>query len=263
MAGILGKALDGYVQNQIGVRQKTHGSGTLGTSRTSDQITYLNSNTSWIKLASGVKIDDPTVLTQAGLPSSLTGVALAKGNILFGGTSKYSSGKLTHRQGLDSYEFSEFGFVPMMGITELSVKCLNRGSLKKAKLKINIQSKRQFEIFSILYLRLGYTVMVEWGNSFYLDNSLQLHHVRDTVIENDFFVNSSNQNYLPIIKTKIPYYRKIYHANYDGLLGAVSNFNWEFKEDGSYEVNLEILSLGDIIESTKSNVDADKELVKF
>jgi hypothetical protein len=260
MAGILGKPLETYVQNQIQVRQNAHGSGVYSP-RTPDQITYLNANNAWIKLASGVSVED-SVLTNSGLSTSLRKDGLAKQNILFNGVSSYSSGTLTQRQGNDSYEFSEFGFVPMIGITSLDVKCLNRGSLKKAKVKINIQSKRQFEIFNILYMRLGYTVMLEWGNAFYLNNSSELRHVKDTVIENDFFQNSTQQNYLPILD-KIKNYRELYHANYDGILGAVSNFSWDFQEDGSYEVDLEILSLGDIIESVKSNVDPDKELVKF
>jgi len=260
MAGILGKPLEGYVQNQIEVRQKTHGSG-IYTPRTPDQIAYLNANNTWVKLASGVTVKD-SVLTNAGLSTSFRGDELAKQNVLFNGVSTYSYGALTQKQGNDSYEFSEFGFVPMMGITDLNVKCLNRGSLKKAKVKINIQSKRQFEIFSILYMRLGYTVILEWGNAFFLNDNSQLKPVRDTVIENDFFQNSTQQNYLPILN-KIRDYRKTYHTNYDGLLGAVSNFSWDFLEDGSYEVDLEILSLGDVIESVKSNVDSDKELVKF
>lgn len=260
MAGILGKPLEGYVQDQIETRQNTHGSG-IYTPRTPDQIAYLNANNTWVKLASGVTVKD-SVLTNAGLSTSFRGDELAKQNVLFNGVSSYSSGALTQRQGNDSYEFSEFGFIPMMGITDLSIKCLNRGSLKKAKVKINIQSKRQFEIFSILYMRLGYTVILEWGNAFFLDNNSELNKVRDTVIENDFFQDSDQQNYIPILN-KIRDYRKTYHANYDGLLGAVSNFSWNFLEDGSYEVDLEILSLGDVIESVKSNVDPDKELVKF
>ena len=48
MAGILGKPLETYVQNQIQVRQNAHGSGVYSP-RTPDQITYLNANNAWIK----------------------------------------------------------------------------------------------------------------------------------------------------------------------------------------------------------------------
>jgi hypothetical protein len=260
MAGILGKPLESYVQNQIQIRQEAHGSGVYSP-RTPDQITYLNANNAWIKLASGVNVDSST-LTQADLPTSLSGTELAKQNILFNGVSEYTPGTLTPKQGNESYEFSEFGFVPMMGIVSLDVKCLNRGSLKKAKLKIIVHSKRQFEIFSILYMRLGYTVMLEWGNAFYLDNSSQLQRVGSTIIEKDFFKNDNKQEYTSILP-KINAYRIDSHANYDGILGAVSNFSWEFKDDGSYDIDLEILSLGDVIESVKSNVDPDKNVVAF
>ncbi len=262
MAGILGKAPDQYVQNQIEVRQSTHGSGILN-GRTSEQIVFLNGNTSWIKLASAVSVSD-SVLSNAGLESSLVGIELAKQNVLFGGTAAFDKSTNTtfQREGNTSYEFSEFGFVPMAGITDVSIKSLNRGSLKKAKVQIIAHSKRQFEIISILYMRLGYTVMLEWGNTYFLNDDYELQRIENTIIEDLFFDNAYKQSYVPIINA-IPVKREKYHANYDGILGAVNNFDWSFKDDGSYEINLEILSLGDIIESTVSNVTPTLDLVNY
>ena len=58
MANIIGEPFKNYVAKQINARQKAHGSGTDGTSRTPEQIAYLNSKTAWLKLASGIKIDN-------------------------------------------------------------------------------------------------------------------------------------------------------------------------------------------------------------
>jgi hypothetical protein len=60
MGNIIGQPLDGYVVNQIKARQNLHGSGVrfIENERTPDQLNILNSNTSWIKLASGVFIDN-------------------------------------------------------------------------------------------------------------------------------------------------------------------------------------------------------------
>ena len=156
----------------------------------------------------------------------------------------------------------DFGIVPMPGIESLDVKALNRGSLKKAIVKIKAQDRNQLAILDVLYLRLGYTVLLEWGNSVYLDNQSNLQQLTDTILENDqlFFNRDWNQDkaYDDILQY-IENYRETYAGNYDGLLGKVSNFNWSFNKDGSYDVELTILSYGDIIESLKTNVTAPKD----
>jgi hypothetical protein len=52
--------------------------------------------------------------------------------------------------------------------------------------------------------------------------------------------------------------RDKYKGNYDALLGKISNFNWTFNPDGSYSIELTIISLGDVIESLKSNLAINK-----
>ena len=79
----------------------------------------------------------------------------------------------------------------MAGIISLDVKSLNRGSLKKATLKLKVQDRQQLSVIDILYLRLGYTVLLEWGNSVFLDNDKgKLEKVQDTILEqpNKFFL---------------------------------------------------------------------------
>ena len=41
---------------------------------------------------------------------------------------------------------------------------------------------------------------------------------------------------------------------YDGILGKISNFKWTFNPDGTYNITLDVISLGDVIESLKLNV---------
>ncbi len=50
--------------------------------------------------------------------------------------------------------------------------------------------------------------------------------------------------------------RRKYQGNYDGVLGKVNNFKWNLEVDGSYSIQLQIQSLGDVIESLKANVGA-------
>lgn len=271
MANIVGEEIPKYTIDQIKQRQITHGKGSSpNNQRTNQDLNVLNSRTSWVKLASGVSVESEK-LKELDLPSTYVGMGLAKNHVLFGGTSTLS-GPINNQWlypkssnvGISGYEKSnDFGVIPMPGLIDVSVKTLNRGSIKKAKVRLKAYSREQFEILDILYLRLGFTVLLEWGNTNYIDNSGAYQTVGGTLVEdNKRFFNDSftkDRSYLDLLGP-LEYYRKKYQGNYDGFLGKISNFSWEFNEDGSYDISLDIISLGDVIESLKSNVSIDSEL---
>ena len=285
---IIGEELEDYVIDQINLRQSLHGSGVNTEIRSDNQLNVLNSNTSWIKLASGVSIDKDIRLSEIGLNQTEIEVSrkmgLAKNNILFGGTAKLSStsvpnektgkdkiyNQLQQRDGFlprdpnSSYTYdSQFGFSPMPGIESADIKTLNRGSLKKATVKLRANDRKQFGIIDLLYMRLGYTVLLEWGNSLYIDNKRRSKTVlRNTLVEEFFFTKEGKGSYLDILP-KIESKRDKYSGNYDGLLGKVSNFSWTFNPDGTYDIELTIISLGDVIESLKTNLSIDQGTLAF
>jgi hypothetical protein len=47
--------------------------------------------------------------------------------------------------------------------------------------------------------------------------------------------------------------RRNSNGNYDAMFGKVCNFHWSFLPDGSYDITIELVSIGDIIESFKIN----------
>lgn len=277
---IVGEILPSYTINQINRRQTLHGSGVNTEFRSDNQLNVLNSNTSWIKLASGISVTDGKRLTDIGFTQTEVednkGLGLAKRNILFGGAASLVDvngrpfDKLKQRDGFlprefnSSYTYGSYGFSPMPGIESADIKTLNRGSLKKATVKLKANNRQQFEILDLLYMRLGYTVLLEWGNSLFIDNKYgQKTVLRSTLIEDMFFnIKESNGSYLDILP-KIEDKRAEWSANYDGILGKVSNFNWSFNVDGSYDIELTIISLGDIIESLKTNLSVDKGTLEF
>jgi predicted chitinase len=278
---IIGEELEGYVINQINRRQSLHGSGVNTEIRSDNQLNVLNSNTSWIKLASGVSITKDSRLTEIGFTQTEVEanrkMGLAKNNILFGGTAKLSStvvegksyDKLQQRDGFlprdpnSSYTYGSYGFSPMPGIESADVKTLNRGSIKKATVKLKANNKQQFEILDLLYMRLGYTVLLEWGNSLFIDNKYGAKTIlRNTLVEELFFEKGGKGSYLDLL-SPIEDKRAEYSGNYDGMLGKVSNFNWTFNVDGSYDIELTIISLGDVIESLKTNLSVDKNTLEF
>ena len=86
---IIGEGFPEPISKQVIQRQKIYGSGYVdGTSRSHENILYLNANTSWCKLVSSVNIDDVTLLQN----QSITGIENIKGNglakrfVLFNGT---------------------------------------------------------------------------------------------------------------------------------------------------------------------------------
>jgi hypothetical protein len=277
---IIGEELEGYVIDQILLRQSLHGSGVNTSFRSDNQLNVLNSNTSWIKLASGVSITDGKRLKEIGFTQTQVEdnikLGLAKNNILFGGTAKLIDvegrdfDKLQQRSGFlprdaqSSYTYGSYGFSPMPGIESADIKTLNRGSIKKATVKLKANNREQFDILDLLYMRLGYTVLLEWGNSLFIDNEYGKKTVlRNTFIDDTFFnIKENNGSYLDILP-ELESRRATYSGNYDGLLGKVSNFNWSFNVDGSYDIELTIISLGDVIESLKTNLSVDKGTLKF
>jgi hypothetical protein len=291
---IIGEKLKDYVITQIQQRQQTHGDGFSlpgqnikqnSDYRSEQNIVLLNANNSWIKLASGVKVTGKK-LQNLGVPAflqaNLSGSGLAKANVLFGGLSTYSNGILTPATEFlgERYQASgEWGIVPMPGIESIEIKSLTRGSLKKATVKLVAQTRDQLAILDVLYLRLGYSVLLEWGNSFYKkfdstvlndpkeegDERVTIEQMGQTIIDNEdqFFSTAFDKvSYITILPL-IEKLREKHQGNYDALFGKISNFNWSFNNDGSYDIEITIISLGDVVESLKSNVIASHDTLSY
>ena len=166
MGKIVGEKLLPYVAKQIELRQKKHGL----LNRDAEALTYLNSKTAWLKLASAIEITSERLAKETldGVPlrSGFAGSKLAKDYVLFGGISHLEGDKLEQLQSIlfsgnndGMYDVSaydkqsrEFGLVPMPGLESAEVKSLNRGSIKEANITIKCYSPEQFRILDLLYL---------------------------------------------------------------------------------------------------------------
>ena len=277
---IVGEPIDEFVQLQINARQSNQFSGYGNAFRTPEQLQYLNNRNAWVKLASSVKVTNPNRLSDIGItnPSEFKDTGLAKKAILFNTLSSYSNSKLnSERAGIgketiatffDSIYFtsasdlwndtfaygiggSNFGLQPPPGIIGVQVDSLNRGSIRKANITLKAHNKFQFDIIELLYLRLGFTMMLEWGWDRYLDNGGNLQPVENTIIEEKWF--TSNGTTQRAMLNNIQSLRTKYVGNYDGFFGKVSNFTWSFNPDGSYDISIDLITLGDVIESLKVN----------
>jgi hypothetical protein len=150
---------------------------------------------------------------------------------------------------------TDFGIQPPPGIISATVDSINRGSIRKATVTLKAHNRFQFDVIELLYLRLGFTMMLEWGWDRYLDNDTgKIEQVENTIIE-DIWFTSKNISQLEMLE-KIQEKRREYDGNYDGFFGKVSNFTWSFNPDGSYDISIDLITLGDVIESIKSNTFA-------
>lgn len=265
MANILGEPFADWVQLQIAQRQKRLGqfSGI-----NNNDLQYYYSKNSWIKLASSVDIEDgkraQKDLANLGftLPSyNFTGDKLAKSFVLFGGASDYSGSlnsgigsRLNSAYGWGGTE--ERGYVPMPGIEQANVTYQNNGALAKVNISIKCHSRKQLALIDYLYLRPGYTLLLEFGWSIYYDNNIN----NPTLIKSNiwstkpfetlFDGNKNQYDMYSSIKTE----KELRYGNYEALFGKITNFKWTLNKDGSYSCNVTLTTLGDVIESLKLNV---------
>jgi hypothetical protein len=99
--------------------------------------------------------------------------------------------------------------------------------------------------------------MLEWGWDKYLDSKGVLQQTGNTIIEEEWFkTNGTTQ--LEML-AKIQQKRSNYFGNYDGFFGKVSNFTWNFNPDGSYDISIDLITIGDVIESLKVNTSVKEK----
>jgi hypothetical protein len=272
---ILGEGFPEEIINQVSKRQKIYGSGYTSIPRTPDEIVYLNANTSWVKLVSSVNIDNPKIIQDQSLSTlgdSIKSNALAKKFVLFNGVNETPSdqrsgisldGSILGNNNAYGIGGTEFGLRPMMGIKSADIKHENRGSIRRASVQIKAFNKAQFDIIDVLYLRLGFNVLLEWGHSMYYNNGenglLQKDGIGSSLADN--FLNGTRKGpyksdvvtydiFLDMIKQQ----RLESNGNYDAMFAKVCNFHWSFLPDGSYDITLDLVSVGDIVESFKINL---------
>jgi hypothetical protein len=267
---IIGESFKPYVADQIKIRQQKLANVSF---RDPDLLKYINNKTSWVRLSSGVNVNS-NKLKELGLPESLNGNKLAISNILFSsyqyvnpGTNSddwrgrftagvgYSPLGINGYDSLNSYGFNssaEYGLVPPPGVKSVYIKALNRGSLREAKVEIECHSLSQFIVIEALYLKLKYSMLLEWGHTFWYDNIGNLKSDMPDWVHKGFLQGHYDQDkVLEVLEQQ----REEFCGNYDGFLGYVRNFEWSLRKDGGYDITLDLISIGDVIESLKVNTN--------
>jgi hypothetical protein len=91
-------------------------------------------------------------------------------------------------------------------------------------------------------------MLLEWGNNTYYDDEGIINSFQKTFHEDFLQFDAS----ILKIKSKIAERRIESGYNYDGMIGRVTNFQWGYKDDGTYDCSIKLLSEGDVIEGFRT-----------
>tara|TARA_R110001592_G_scaffold49105_5_gene153546 strand:- start:569 stop:3769 length:3201 start_codon:yes stop_codon:yes gene_type:complete len=295
--GLLGKSFRDFVGTQVKKRQEALGEHSSRFSTVNKTKSFLT-NTPWIRLASSVNINPQNFVeedTREGVYEQLekselfgddlnkfTGSQLAKEFVLFGGVNNHKGGIDNSYSGLNSpnsttqlfggaYGFGSWdqlfsnngeGYKPMPGITNMDFSYKNDGALSQATVTVKAFSRSQFQIIDVLFQRPGYTVLLEYGHSTFLDDRGEIQHAGEgeysyqTLPFKELFNDKNNTEELShyTLSSKIFKEKENWHGNYEGAFMKIAKFNWKYNIDGSYDITVNLIGIGDVISSLKTNV---------
>jgi hypothetical protein len=280
---LIGDGFVDYVKKQIDTRQKALGE--YDNRQLKNTMAFMT-RTPWVRMVSSVDLTEgdlffPGKSVLSTIKDSgnyngidLSGDNLAKNFILFNGISNqqggidnlYSGitgGPLSGRFG-GAYGFgsrndiqNERGFVSMPGITNVNFQYKNDGALAMATVQIKAFSRSQFQLIDVLFQRPGYTVLLEFGSTVYLDNNGNLVEASyDTEPFRHMFKTDQDMFKLHEVIAKE---KAKWNGNYEGFFAKITKWNWKFNADGSYDITVSLVGMGDVINSLKINVALDKK----
>jgi hypothetical protein len=280
ISNIIGTKLPQWVLNQLETRSNKN----TQDSRDNDNILYLANKSAWVRLVSSVNVSSEdmsyfknivganvTVVGSLIDPGNGTSIfdptSLAKQYVLFGGTSKYlNNNSYGLRSGIDydgaygmlgNSEVQQFGYKPMPGISNVTIETQGRlGSVRGAIINFKCWDKNQLDIIDALYFKLGFTMFLEWGHTFFYP-SPQNTYQRDPnkIISTELYSIDPFEKGLnkEDIQIRIAKNSRETEGNYDAMLGICTNFNFTYTQDGGYDCTLRLMGLGVLGDSIKIN----------
>ena len=294
--GLLGKSFRDFVGGQVNKRQTVLGEYSSRFGEGNSTKSFLTS-TPWIRLASAVDLKKdkedgdttPNVYDQMeksglfdNILDKLTGDNLAKEFVLFGGVNNVMGGVDNAYSGLNSQDSTQIfggaygfgnwnqlfdkngeGYKPMPGITNMEFSYRNDGALSQASVTVKAFSRTQFHIIDVLFQRPGYTVLLEFGHSTFIDNK----GIKQYAGEGDY--SYSTKPFSTLFNTggnatsKVSHYtlakdisseKEKWGGNYEGAFMKITKYKWKYNTDGSYDITVNLVGIGDIISSLKTNM---------
>ena len=279
ISNVIGTHIPNWLLQQLQTRSKK---GTQA-NRDNANLLYLGNKTGWVRLVSSINITAPS---DKKYFSELTGLTLtkdedlAKNFVLYGGVSKYNKETIFREDGrlkfnfkdintdtnyalrkgfketyslLGDQEVRDFGYRPMPGLSRVVIETQGRmGSIRGATIEFKVWDKSQLDVMDALYFKLGYSMFLEWGNTFYYASD------SDDLKSSELFSLDPFKEKLEKgeINKALGKSRKESEGNYDGMLGLVSNFSFSSNQEGGYDCVLKLVGIGAIADGLQINQPA-------
>jgi len=206
---------------------------------------FFNEKTPWLRLSSTVDIMDQGKAEYFGVAQ---GDELARRNVLQG-TKAEDQGFLDYyREGerlQGTFDRQELGLRPKPGITNVTTTSHGMfGALRTTEITVQCWTPFDLDIIDSLYMRPGYSVLLELGHTHYFDESIKL---QNDIVPIDLFTYESGQT--DKLLADIDVKREQYRGSYEALYGVIKNFSWSLRPDGGYECKIKLVSKGEVLES--------------
>lgn len=287
------------IQTQLQARTNViagNSSGTINNNNRNNLLPFYLSKNSWVRMTSFVNFTSGKDLTFNGAGNigvkpdgGYNGNQLSKKYILEGGTlyTKSNNGtnivEASQRYGIaqknsvyggnidvranntvDKDYYQVYGIRPMPGIIDVNMHTKSAyGSLFETTIKFYAWDINQLNELELLFMRPGYSVLLEWGWSQYLDydddksvKKLTSDKIKSQVF-NGITINPFDNLSQQDVYDKLETLRVKYRHNYDGMLGYIKNFSWKMMSNGGYECQTTLISMGEVINSLKISVNSN------
>lgn len=248
---VIGRPLSKEVSDQILKRQEKVGS----LNRDLNTLYFMNSNKAWVKLTSGANTVSIEEMDRMEEETPLGDSTLARNNVLGGAQKKSGIEDGTNTNPLYRSTDSR-GYRPAPGITSVSVKSKGTyGTLRETEVNFVVWSLEDLDTMETLYLRPGFSMLLEWGHTAYFTTQGEFRNSTNTI--SGFFskyTSQTNESTQAIVQNKIDELRKESNYNYDAIFGYVKNFSWSLRQDGGYDCSISIASVGSLIEGLRADV---------
>lgn len=131
----------------------------------------------------------------------------------------------------ETYEFTYNRPVP--GLKELTVEYKgSMGSTRECKVKFQVHTDEQLEVYELLYMVPSAGIRVEWGWSLSPTNEAVI-PIGTAVMDDVKFQKAAEEK------------ENEYLGHYGGQQGVVSNFQWSRLSDGSYDCEITVITRGE------------------
>lgn len=239
MNRFIGGGIDSRVKKQLDVRAEI-ASKIKGNDR-KKFIEFHLSSTAFVNVISSVNIVETT-------NTSIKGSNLAKNFILSGGQTRWGE---NNREFTDSrrtrYTNTGLGIRPVPGITSFKISYKGTyGTVKDATVEFKVYSLEDLEVVETLYLRPGFSVIVEWGHTTFLKNNKNIEYITPTILDdNTIFTDIEFLKLESLLRSK----KEKADFNYDSFVGLIKNFSYKINKEGGYDCSIDVISKGEILDS--------------